>query len=178
MRKLKNIATSTGIHNNINTVLNSNENEVLLINNFEFIKKSNKKLWATGNLTYTIVIKNLSSASFNNIIIKDVLNPNFILLDVQSVRINDIPAGYGIFTYKKSNGLLLITLPRVKVKEKVVITFKVNKRNAEVFTLKNVATLSLDECFNDVFHSNFVTTTATTSACKCNEIQENIKHKK
>ncbi len=171
MKKLKNIATSTGIYNNLNTVLDSNENEVLLINNFKIIKKANKTLWATGSLTYTIIIKNLSSASFENIIIEDVLNPNFILLDVESVRINDIPAGYGIFTYNNSNGLLVITLPKVKGEEKIVITFKVNKRNAEVFTLDNVTTLSLDECFDDVFHSNIVTTIATTSACRCKENQ-------
>lgn len=171
MKKLKNIATSTGIYNNLNTVLDSNENEVLLINNFKIIKKANKTLWATGSLTYTIIIKNLSSASFENIIIEDVLNPNFILLDVESVRINDIPAGYGIFTYNNSNGLLVITLPKVKGEEKIVITFKVNKRNAEVFTLDNVTTLSLDECFDDVFYSNIVTTIATTSACRCKENQ-------
>ncbi len=176
MKKLKNIASSTGIYNNLNTVLYSNKNEVLLINNFEIIKKANKTLWATGNLTYTIIIKNLSSASLENIIIQDVLNPNYILLDVESVRINSIPAGYGIFTYDRNNGLLVITIPKVKGEEKIIITFKVNKRNTELFTLDNVATLSLDDSFNYVFHSNIVTTIATTSACRCKEIKKNIKY--
>lgn len=174
MNKLSNYATARGYYNSLETIIQSNENTILLTNNLEFVKKSNKTLWATGNLTYTINVKNLSSIILKNIIITDVLDPKLISLIVESVRINDVPAGYGIFTYNKNNGTLAINLPKIEPNELVVIKYQVTKNMIEIFKLDNIATLSFDSdgsliTTNNIVNSNVVTVYGISKICRCKE---------
>ncbi len=174
MNKLTNYATASGYYKSLETIIQSNENTILLTNNLEFVKKSNKTLWATGNLTYTINVKNLSSIILKNIIITDVLNPKLISLIVESVRINDVPAGYGIFTYNKNNGTLAINLPKIEPNELVVIKYQVTKNMIEIFKLDNIATLSFDSdgsliTTNNIVNSNVVTVYGISKICRCKE---------
>lgn len=174
MNKLTNYATASGYYKSLETIIQSNENTILLTNNLEFVKKSNKTLWATGNLTYTINVKNLSSIILKNIIITDVLDPKLISLIVESVRINDVPAGYGIFTYNKNNGTLAINLPKIEPNELVVIKYQVTKNMIEIFKLDNIATLSFDSdgsliTTNNIVNSNVVTVYGISKICRCKE---------
>lgn len=88
MNKLTNYATANGYYNNLKTTIQSNENTILLTDNLEIEKKSNKILWAIGTLTYTVNVKNLSSIFLTNITITDVLDTKLISLIVESMRIN------------------------------------------------------------------------------------------
>lgn len=174
MNKLTNYATASGYYKSLETIIQSNENTILLTNNLEVVKKSNKTLWATGNLTYTINVKNLSSIILKNIIITDVLDSKLISLIVESVRINDVPAGYGIFTYNKNNGALAINLPKIEPNELVVIKYQVTKNMIEIFKLDNIATLSFDSdgsliTTNNIVNSNIVTVYGISKICRCKE---------
>lgn len=174
MNELTNYATADGLYNGLETNIQSNENTILLINNLEVKKKSNKTLWATNNLIYTLTIKNLSSTLLTNIIIADILDHNLVSLVVESVRINDVPAGYGVFTYNKDNGELIINLPNIGANETVVINYQVRKNMREVFKINNVAVLSFDNSVlktkaNNIVQSNTVTVYGISSICRCRE---------
>ncbi len=174
MNKLSNYATARGYYNSLETIIQSNENTILLINNLEIIKRANKTLWATRTLTYTINVKNLSSIILKNIRITDVLDPKLISLIVESIRINNIPAGYSIFTYNKNNGFLAINLPEIGPNEVVVIEYQVRKNMIEIFKLDNIAILSFDSDNplipnNNIISSNVVTVYGISEICKCKE---------
>ena len=95
MSKLINSAISNGKFNGIETEVNSNAVEVALISGLSISKESDKIVWADDILTFTLTIKNSTINEFENIIINDILDPAFVSLITDSVRINDIPAGYG-----------------------------------------------------------------------------------
>lgn len=168
MNKLTNYATANGYYNNLKTTIQSNENTILLTDNLEIEKKSNKILWAIGTLTYTVNVKNLSSIFLTNITITDVLDTKLISLIVESMRINDIPAGYGIFTYDKNNGTLAIKLPKIEPNEVVTIKYQVTKNMIEIFKLDNTATLSFDSD-SPLISSNLVTVYGISEICRCKE---------
>lgn len=174
MTELVNYASVTGLYNNMQTVINSNETTTLLVNNLEITKIANKKAWATDNLIYTINIHNPTSTNYTNITITDVLNPNLISLVVESVRINDVPAAFGNFTYNHINGNLIIFLPIIERNEDIVIKFHVKKRNSEIFILNNYATLNYS---NNTVTSNIVVVNALSSICKCKANLINIEWK-
>lgn len=169
MNKLTNHATARGYYNSLETIIQSNENTILLINNIKVVKKSNKTLWATGTLTYTVNIKNISSISLENITITDVLDPKLISLIVESIRINGVPAGYGIFTYNKNNGALTINLPKIGANEVVVIKYQVRKNMTEIFRLDNIASLSFNSDSSLTVNSNVVTVYGISEVCRCKE---------
>ena len=166
MNKLTNCATINGIYNNLETIIQSNIVSVSLINNLEISKCSNKTLWASGTLRYTITINNISDTTLNNIVITDILNPEYISLIVESVRINGVPAGYDILKYNKNNGTMIINIPNIDANECIEIDFKVQKKCLEIFKLDNIATLSYD---NNNIYSNIVSVNAIPSLYKCKE---------
>lgn len=170
MNQLTNFTTVTGNYNHLETTIQSDDVTTILINNLEINKNANKTIWATGNLMYTITITNPTKTNYENIIITDILNPVLIQLITESLRINNIPAGYGVFTYNNETGTLIIHLPVIGPEEVIVIRFFVKKYKSEIFTLENYATLNFD---NNTITSNIVTVSALSEICKCKEIQRN-----
>lgn len=180
MNKLTNQAEVTGLYNNLETIVQSNENTTFLIDELKITKTANKELWATGNLTFNIIVENKSSANIENITITDILNPALISLIVESVRINNIPAGYGIYTYDLESGALIFNLPTVGPSQTLIIRFQVRKKATEIFKLDNFATLSLNNNItikannDDNTTSNIITIYGISSVCRCKEVKRNI----
>ncbi len=170
MNKIINRATAKGIHNDLETIIHSNENTIFLLDKLGIEKSANKTFWAIDTLTYTIKITNPSSAHYNDIIIKDILEPKLITLIIESIRINNVPISYGMVSY--IDGVLIINLPSISSKETIVIEFQVIKRNCEVFKLDNYATISFSS--NNISKSNIVTVFGISSVCRCKESQKNF----
>lgn len=175
MIKLTNFAVVIGNYNSLETEIQSNDVTTMIINNLEINKKANKKIWATGNLTYTITIKNPTSIKFQNITITDVLNPTLIQLVIESLRINGIQAGYGDFNYNQDTGVLNVFLPIIEANENIIINFSVTKYKSQIFKIENYASLTFD---NNTITSNVVTLSALDEICKCKETRANNKHLK
>lgn len=166
MNKLINLASARGKHNSKDTIINSNENIVELTTELIAEKFANKSSWAKNSLTYYIKIVNPSTTNIEDITITDNLNNNLIYLLTDSIRINNIPAGYGFVSY--DDGILMINLPVIKAKQTIIIEFKVNKKCNEVFKLDNYAVIS---CCNNRIKTNTVTVFGISNICNCEEIK-------
>ncbi|MDD3341807.1 MAG: hypothetical protein PHN72_06460 [Bacilli bacterium] len=185
MNELTNYATATGIYNNLETEVQSNETTTILTNNLEIIMEVNKSNWYAGTLLYTITIRNNTESTFENqdiqkigntfvsaienIVITDVLDVGLVSLLVESVRIDGIPAGYGIFTYNPDTGVLIFRLPRIESGQEIVINFQVVKKGNEIFRLDNYATLTFE---GNTILSNTVTVFALSEICRCQNIND------
>lgn len=170
MNELNNFATVIGNYNDLQTTIQSDSITTLLINNLEINKSANKSIWATKNLIYTITIVNPTSVRFENVTVTDILNPTFVRLIVESLRINKIPVGYDYVNYDDSTGLLNIIIPIIEPNQTVVINFAVMKQKNNVFRIDNYASLTFD---GNTITSNVVTVYALSKICKCKEIKNN-----
>lgn len=168
MNELINFATITGIYNGSEIEVVSNEVITILENSLEINKNANKEIWTDGGLIYTIEIKNTVAVNQENVIVTDILNPNLIILNTNSVKINNIPAAYGDFSYNLSTGLLIINIPTILSNETITITFHVKKKHSEIFSLTNYASLEFDK---NILNSNTVTVLGLANNCKCRRIQ-------
>lgn len=166
MNELTNFAIANGTYNNLETIIQSNENTIILLNNLEIVKKANKTRWATGNLLYTLVIKNPTDAQFKEVIVTDILNPLLVFLVVESVRINGIPVGYNTLSYDKDTGMMVIKLPTIEKNQIIFIEFQVKKQKEEIFKIENYATLTFE---NNTLISNTISTIALAEIYKCKE---------
>lgn len=173
MIELSNYASVIGTYNGLETTLNSNSITTLLINNLEMIKTANKRLWADGSLIYTITINNPSTANYESPIITDILNPNLITLVTNSVTINGVPAGFGIYTYDPVTGLLVINLQNIFPNQSIIINFNVNKKNSEIFKLDNYASLIFSDSSasklltNEIVTSDVITVFGVSEIARC-----------
>lgn len=174
MAKLVNYASLNGIYNGLQTQLESNEVEVLLMNNLVITKKSNKFAWATEYLNYTISIFNPNSANYIDLVVTDILDRSLVLLLTDSVKINDIPAGFGTISYDSITGTLVIKLPEILAFQTIKISFDVKKKGTENFKLDNYASLTVD---SNTIVSNIVSVIALSSICKCKANQMNLEWK-
>lgn len=170
MSVIKNTALISGKVDNVNIKVKSEEIRISLIKDLKIIKKANKKAWATGNLTFELKIFNLNEESSYNILIKDILNPKLISLISESLTINNIPAGFGFYTYDKISGLLTIKIDNINLP--LTINFQVRKNKIEIFKLKNKAVCFIN---NNKIVSNKVTVLGLSEACKCKANIINLK---
>jgi uncharacterized repeat protein (TIGR01451 family) len=163
MSKLINSAISNGKFNGIETEVNSNAVEVALISGLSISKESDKIVWADDILTFTLTIKNSTINEFENIIINDILDPAFVSLITDSVRINDIPAGYGTIFYNLESGLFTIKIPHISSLQTIKVSFKVWRKNDIPFILKNRASMNAENSHSDGIVSNEVEVTSLPS---------------
>lgn len=170
MSVIKNMASISGKVDNINIKANSKEIRISIITDLKIIKKANKKAWATGNLTFKLEISCPNGELNYNILIKDILDPKLISLISGSLTINDIPAGFGFYTYDKVSGLLIIKIDNVNLP--LNINFQVRKKKIEIFKLKNKAVCFIN---NNKIVSNKVTVLGLSEACKCKANIINLK---
>lgn len=128
MNELSNTVSSVGNYDNIPTSLTSNTTVVNIIDNLSLLLEADKQNWTDGNLTYKITINNETDKSYDNPVITDVLDINYIDFVEESVMIDNVKAETSKYTYNESNHTLTINLDSVAPSSKVVVTFSVKKK--------------------------------------------------
>ena len=128
MNELSNIATSVGNYNNIPTSLTSNTSIVNLIEGLTLTKEADKDNWVSGTLTYLITLDNQTDTSYENPIIKDVLDNNLVNFVEGSVTIDGQKADPSKYTYDEGTHTLTINLDSVTPSSSTAITFLVTKK--------------------------------------------------
>lgn len=122
---LENNADIIGSSNNIPLKLTTNVS-VNLVSGLEVTISADKKYWADGNLTYTIVLTNNSEYLYENPIITDVLDTTLITLVKNSLKIDDTI--YNNYSFESSNGMLTINMENLNINETKKITFEVQRK--------------------------------------------------
>ena len=122
--KLTNIADVTGTYDSIPTTLTSEAIITDLISGLTIVKTADKQNWATGYLTYTIVVSNTAENAFETPVFTDILDPTLIKLVENSVKVNDATTNY---TYDDVTGKLTIELETIAKEGSTTITFQVQK---------------------------------------------------
>lgn len=122
---LENNADIVGSSNNIPLKLTTNVS-VNLVSGLEVTISADKKYWADGNLTYTIVLTNNSEYLYENPIITDVLDTALITLVENSLKIDDNI--YSNYSFESSNGMLTINMKNLNINETKKITFEVQRK--------------------------------------------------
>lgn len=122
---LENNADIIGSSNNIPLKLTTNVS-VNLVSGLEVTISADKKYWADGNLTYTIVLTNNSEYLYENPIITDVLDTTLITLVENSLKIDDTI--YNNYSFESSNGMLTINMENLNINETKKITFEVQRK--------------------------------------------------
>lgn len=122
---LENNAAIVGSSNNIPLKLTTNVS-VNLVSGLEVTISADKKYWADGNLTYTIVLTNNSEYLYENPIITDVLDTALITLVENSLKIDDNI--YSNYSFESSNGMLTINMKNLNINETKKITFEVQRK--------------------------------------------------
>lgn len=128
MNELDNTATAVGNYNNISTSLTSNTSVVNLIDGLTLSMEADKVNWSDGLLTYTITLDNQTTLSYENPVIKDVLDTSKVEFVVDSVLIDQVQATSSEASYDSSSSTLQITLDEVGANSSKVISFKVKKK--------------------------------------------------
>lgn len=135
MNELNNIVTSTGNYNNIPTTLTSNISVVSIKDSLTITKSADKQNWSSGNLTYTITIKNQTNIAYQGLVITEVLNNSLIYFASNSITINNIPAKQSQYNYNDNTHTLAILLNEVATQSTTIITFIVKKKYNKPFKL-------------------------------------------
>ena len=126
--ELSNTASVAGNYNNIPTSVTSLVSVVTMIDGLTITKNTDKKIWADGDLTYTIVISNNALKTYEEPVITDVLDNNLIQFVDGSVTIDGASATEQEYQFDSSNGTLTVKLSDIDVSSSKTITFKVRKK--------------------------------------------------
>lgn len=128
MNELNNTVSSVGNYDNIPTSLTSNALVVNIIEGLSLTLESDKKNWADGNLTYKITINNETNKSYENPVITDIIDINYIDFVKESVMIDNVKAETSKYTYNEDDHTLTINLDSINPSSKVLVTFNVKKK--------------------------------------------------
>lgn len=128
---LNNQASAVGEYNNISTSLTSEVSVVTIIDGLTITKSADKENWASGVLTYTIVVNNTTGNTYSDVNVTDVLDTTKIKLVDGSVTVDGatITEGSGVneYTYDDTSGTLVVNLGDIATTVKKTITFQVSK---------------------------------------------------
>ena len=128
-KELNNTVTAVGHYNDVPTSITSAVSVVTMIDGLTITKSSDKQNWASGNLTYTVIINNQSEKPYNSPEVKDVLNTTLVDFVENSVTIDGQAAEQSDYTYDDGSGTLTINLSDIAVSESKTITFQVKKKS-------------------------------------------------
>ena len=123
-KELSNAADAVGNYNEIPTTISSDVLVVLMIDGLTITKDADKKVWADGELTYTITVKNQSQENYASVVVTDKLDTTLISFVESSVTINGAVA---TDKYTYNDGTLTINVGDIAASGESVITFKVSK---------------------------------------------------
>lgn len=128
-KELNNTVTAVGNYNDVPTSITSAVSVVTMIDGLTITKSSDKQNWASGNLTYTVIINNQSEKPYNSPEVKDVLDTTLVDFVENSVTIDGQAAEQSDYTYDDGSGTLTINLSDIAVSESKTITFQVKKKS-------------------------------------------------
>lgn len=128
MNEVSNEVIANGTYNSIPTSITSNTSVVNLIDGLTLSIDADKKNWTSGNLTYTITLKNQTALAYTNVSLKDVLDVTKIVFVTGSVKINDVEASSGQYSYDDGTNTLTINLDNVAESSTTTVTFCVKKK--------------------------------------------------
>ncbi len=123
---LVNSASVSGTYNLSPLSIQSNTVITKIVSGLTVKKEVDKQEWVEGNLTYTITIQNNAENSFVSPVLVDVLDPNLVKLEANSVQVNGVNTNY---TYEEASGRLSINLEEITVGGTSVITFRVQQKS-------------------------------------------------
>lgn len=122
---LVNSASVSGTYNLSPLSIQSNTVITKIVSGLTVKKEVDKQEWIEGNLTYTITVQNNAENSFVSPVLVDVLDPNLVKLEENSVQVNGVNTNY---TYEEASGKLSINLEEITVGGTSVITFRVQQK--------------------------------------------------
>lgn len=121
---LTNTAYTTGLYGGGSAPLESDPLETTLLSGLTLEKIADRDVWATGLLTYTVIITNGEALAYTNVTFTDELDTQLISYVPNSARLNGAPVDA---IYDDQTGLLSITLPDDIEPGVTSITFQVQK---------------------------------------------------
>ena len=127
MNEVSNIASAVGTYNGLSTSLTSEEVVVPLISGLTITKTADKASWASGPLTYTIIVSNQATESYENPIITDVIDTTVVNFVTDSVYINGTQATSEQYSYSTETNTLTINLDTITATSSATVTFQVTK---------------------------------------------------
>lgn len=122
---LTNNASAVGSYNGAQSVsVAAQESSVLMVTELSVAIDATPKVWASGNLVYTISVENRASLPYESLIVSDAIDITQVQLIESSVVISDETATYA---YDETIGILTVNLPVVNPGEITTIDFSVQK---------------------------------------------------
>jgi len=119
-----NTAQIDGVYKTLPATLTTSEVTTQMVSGLTVTKTADKQLWASGNLTYTIVLKNDAGDTFSDIEVTDVLDITKIALVANTVQLDGKTVTY---TYTATTGTLSVKIPDLADAKSGTITFQVSK---------------------------------------------------
>ena len=119
-----NTAQIDGVYKTLPATLTTEEVTTQMVSGLTVTKTADKQMWASGNLTYTIVVKNDAGDTFSNIEVTDVLDITKIALVANTVQLDGKTVTY---TYTAATGTLSVKIPDLADDKSGTITFQVSK---------------------------------------------------
>lgn len=126
--ELNNSVSVTGSYNSIPTSVTSNASVVTMIDGLSVSKSADKQVWADGELTYTIVLKNDTDKTYGTPVITDILDGTLINFVNDSVVIDGVKAETSKYNYNEDTNTLTINLDDIASSGSTTIEFKVTKK--------------------------------------------------
>jgi len=119
-----NTAQIDGVYKTLPATLTTEEVTTQMVSGLTVTKTADKQMWASGNLTYTIVVKNDAGDTFSNIEVTDVLDITKIALVANTVQLDGKTVTY---IYTAATGTLSVKIPDLADDKSGTITFQVSK---------------------------------------------------
>ena len=126
--QLTNTASVLGEYNSVPTTITSEALVVTMLDGLTVTKTADKRVWADGNLTYTILVDNKSTESYTNPTITDILDTTLVTFVPESVTIGGQKAETSQHSYDEATGKLTITLSDIGPSASETVTFQVAKK--------------------------------------------------
>ena len=126
--QLTNTASVLGEYNSVPTTITSEALVVTMLDGLTVTKTADKRVWADGNLTYTILVDNKSTESYTNPTITDILDTTLVTFVPESVTIGGQKAETSQYSYDEATGKLTITLSDIGPSASETVTFQVAKK--------------------------------------------------
>lgn len=125
---LSNTVRVVGNYENIPTSVTSVATVVTMIDGLSITKSADKKVWAEGNLKYTVIITNNTEKTYATPEVTDVLDTSLVTFVEGSVTIDDVSAEEDDYEYTEDTGTLKINLEDILASSSKTITFEVSKK--------------------------------------------------
>lgn len=125
---LSNTVRVVGNYENIPTSVTSVATVVTMIDGLSITKSADKKVWAEGNLKYTVIITNNTEKTYATPEVTDVLDTSLVTFVDGSVTIDDVSAEEDDYEYTEDTGTLKINLEDILASSSKTITFEVSKK--------------------------------------------------